>query len=81
VINTSYHSREDHCPRYDEIYKTFNAGDFSPEDEKFEVYQNIQKSGIHHVVSVPLSPYNDATKWCFKQFDLNTTTIVSKLGI
>jgi hypothetical protein len=27
-----------------------------------------------------LFPYNEATQWCFKKFDANTTTIVRKQG-
>jgi hypothetical protein len=82
VTDTSYHTEEYHFPMYNEIYKTLNTGYFSLKDENFEVYQNIQKSGIHHMVSCPtLFPYNDAVKWSFKEFYLNTFTIVSNLGI
>jgi hypothetical protein len=77
----TYHTREDHSLRYDEIYKIFNTGDFPPEDEDLEAYQNIQKRGIHLVVARPaLFPYNEATHWCFKWFDPSTTTILNKSG-
>jgi hypothetical protein len=51
VTDTTYHTGEDQCLRYDEIYRIFNTGDFSPEDKDLEVYQNIQKSDIHLVAS------------------------------
>jgi hypothetical protein len=43
VTDMTYHTGEDHSLRYDEIYKIFNTGDFPPEDEDLEAYQNIQK--------------------------------------
>jgi hypothetical protein len=68
-------------PAYEEIYKIFNLGDFPAEDENMEIYQNIQKSGIHLVSSRPtLFPYNEVAQWCFKKFDANTATIMRKRG-
>jgi hypothetical protein len=59
VIDTTYHTGEDHSLIYDEIYKIFNTGDFPPEDEDLEAYINIQKSGIHLVVAqTTLFTYN-----------------------
>jgi hypothetical protein len=56
--------------------------DFPPEDENLEVYQNIQKSCIHLLVSRPmLFPYNDTTNWCLKHLDQGTATIVRKENI
>jgi hypothetical protein len=41
VTNTTHHAGEYHNLGYDEIYRMFNTGDFPPEDENMEVYQNI----------------------------------------
>jgi hypothetical protein len=80
VTDTTHHTREYHYPRYDEIYKTFNNEDLSPKDEHLIIYQKIYNSGIHHVVAcMTLFPCNDVAQWCFKKFDLNTTTIVIQL--
>jgi hypothetical protein len=81
VTDTTPHIGEDHSPAYEEIYKIFNSGDFPAKDKNMEIYRNIQKRGIHLVEARPtLFPYNEATQWCFKQFDANTATIMSKQG-
>jgi hypothetical protein len=81
VTDTTHHIGEYQSLVYDEIYNIFNTGEFSPEDENLEIYQNIQRRGIHLVVSLPpFFPYNKAAQWCFKQFDPNTATIISKHG-
>jgi hypothetical protein len=51
VIDTTPHISEDHSPTYKDIYIIFNSDDFPIEEENMEIYQNIQKSGIHLVVS------------------------------
>jgi hypothetical protein len=79
VTDTTHHTGEDQSLIYDEIYRIFNTGDFSPEDKNLEIYQNIQKSDIHLVVArLTLFPYNEAAQWCFKQFNPNTATITRK---
>jgi hypothetical protein len=81
VIDTTYHTVEDQCLGYDEIYRIFNTWDFPLEDNDLEVYQNIKKRGTHLVDAwSTLFPYNETTQWCFKWFDLNTATIISKHG-
>jgi hypothetical protein len=59
LTDMNYHTGEDHSLRYDEIQRIFNIGDFPPDDENLEVYQNIQNNKIHLVVARPaLFPYN-----------------------
>jgi hypothetical protein len=41
VMDTTYHIREDHSLRYDDIYRILDTGYFPPEDEDLEVYLNI----------------------------------------
>jgi len=68
-------------PTYEELYKIFNSSDFPAEDENIEIYHNVQRSRIHLVVAWPnIFPYNEAMQLCFKQFYVNTTTIVRKQG-
>ena len=76
---TTPHVGEDRSPAYEDIYRIFNLIDFPAEDEDIKIYQNIQKSNIHLVVSwLTLFPYNEATQWCFEKFDANTATVMRK---
>jgi hypothetical protein len=43
VIDTTHHTEECDCPRYDEIYKTFNIGYFSLEMRPRSISKYLEK--------------------------------------
>jgi hypothetical protein len=81
ISDTNNHDGMEHYLSYVEILDMFENERFPSDDPDIDTYRNIQKSGIHTVVTHPeLFPYNDAARWCFMYLQKDTGLIVNASG-
>jgi len=81
MSNTSHHIGIQGSNTWEEMCNMFCSGKFLENNPDLKVYQNIQKSGIHTVVTwLAVLPYSEVPMWAYKNMNTQAQVIMNRKG-